>query len=153
MNGSGKAGSGNNRRRPKRRGKDNHSRQDGNASYPNGTLRNSGGDAQKPRERSVSENQRHQNRNSRPESSSRSKADASHWKEQRGPIPYRSGFSKKVGENQRGKKQPFFDRPKWVPPKISTEPLPVPDCPWCGKPIKDISFAISDKNTDAPVHF
>jgi hypothetical protein len=47
----------------------------------------------------------------------------------------------------------IIDRPKWVPPKMSTEPLPVPDCPWCGKPIRDIASAIADKDTGAPVHF
>jgi hypothetical protein len=31
--------------------------------------------------------------------------------------------------------------------------LPIPDCPWCGKPIQDISLAISDKDTGVPVHF
>ena len=33
------------------------------------------------------------------------------------------------------------------------EPLPQPDCPWCGKPVKDISSAIQDKDTGNPVHF
>ena len=45
------------------------------------------------------------------------------------------------------------ERPKWVPPEMNTEPLPVPDCPWCGKPIRDISSAIADKDTGVPVHF
>ena len=65
----------------------------------------------------------------------------------------RTGFSKRGGENPRGEKVPFFERPKWVPPKINNVPLPVPDCPWCGKPIRDISLAIADKDTGAPVHF
>jgi hypothetical protein len=34
-----------------------------------------------------------------------------------------------------------------------SDPLPAPDCPYCGKPIKDISSAISDKNSGEPVHF
>ena len=46
-----------------------------------------------------------------------------------------------------------IERPRWTPPKLSTEPLPAPDCPYCGKPIKDISLAISDKGTDAAAHF
>jgi hypothetical protein len=29
----------------------------------------------------------------------------------------------------------------------------MPDCPYCGKPIKDISSAISDINSGEPVHF
>jgi hypothetical protein len=36
---------------------------------------------------------------------------------------------------------------------LSAGPLPVPDCPWCGKPIKDISAAITDRNSGQPVHF
>ncbi|MDR0878634.1 MAG: hypothetical protein LBN21_11320, partial [Treponema sp.] len=47
----------------------------------------------------------------------------------------------------------FFERPRWVPPKMSTDPLPAPDCPYCGKPIKDISAAVADKSSGAPVHF
>jgi hypothetical protein len=47
----------------------------------------------------------------------------------------------------------MFDRPRWVPPKISPEPLPSPDCPWCGKPIKDIASAIADKDSGAAIHF
>jgi hypothetical protein len=36
---------------------------------------------------------------------------------------------------------------------MSAEPLPALDCPYCGKPIKDISSAIGDKYTNVPVHF
>ena len=53
----------------------------------------------------------------------------------------------------RQERQPYIERPKWVPPKFNTEPLPVSDCPWCGKPIRDISSAISDKESGSPVHF
>ena len=65
----------------------------------------------------------------------------------------RGGSFKKSGENHRGEKAAFIERPKWIPPKINTEPLPVPDCPFCGKPIRDISAAIADKDTGLPVHF
>ena len=47
----------------------------------------------------------------------------------------------------------FFERPKWTPSKISTEPLPSPDCPYCGKPIRDIVSAMADRGTNAAVHF
>ena len=128
MKGSGKAGNGgNNRRRPAKR-RDNQNRQ-GGSDTPNasGTPRNFGGDPQKARGRQHHENQNRQNR---------------------------SGFHKKGGgELYRKEKPASFDRPKWVPPKISTEPLPVPDCPWCGKPIKDISLAMTDRESGAPVHF
>jgi hypothetical protein len=36
---------------------------------------------------------------------------------------------------------------------MSSEPLPAPNCPYCGKPVQDISSAISDKNSGEPVHF
>ena len=61
--------------------------------------------------------------------------------------------SNKGVDLSRGKKATYQERPKWIPPKMNTEPLPVPDCPFCGKPIRDISQAISDKDSSAPVHF
>ncbi|MCL2880191.1 MAG: hypothetical protein FWF29_08110 [Treponema sp.] len=45
------------------------------------------------------------------------------------------------------------ERPQWIPPQMSNEPIPVPECPYCGKPIKDMSLAIADKNTGQAVHF
>ncbi|MDR2371024.1 MAG: hypothetical protein LBD71_06060 [Treponema sp.] len=36
---------------------------------------------------------------------------------------------------------------------MSGEPIPTPDCPWCGKPIRDISSAIQDKASGRAVHF
>jgi hypothetical protein len=47
----------------------------------------------------------------------------------------------------------FFERLKWKAPQLSTDPIPQPACPYCGKPIKDMSVAIADKNTGEPVHF
>jgi hypothetical protein len=46
-----------------------------------------------------------------------------------------------------------FERPKWTPPKPPAEPLPSLVCPWCGKPIKDIASAMTDKDSGVPVHF
>jgi hypothetical protein len=46
-----------------------------------------------------------------------------------------------------------YDRPKWQPVKLPSTPLPSPDCPVCGKPIKDISIAFTDKASGSPVHF
>ena len=54
---------------------------------------------------------------------------------------------------RRGEKPKFQERPKWTPPKINTAPLPVPNCSWCNKPIREISQAINDNNTGLPVHF
>jgi hypothetical protein len=47
----------------------------------------------------------------------------------------------------------IHDRPKWTPPKISDEPLPTPDWPYCGRPIKDIVSAMADKGNNQAVHF
>jgi hypothetical protein len=47
----------------------------------------------------------------------------------------------------------LYDRPRWIPPKMSSAPVPSPHCPWCGKPIKDLVTAIADKQTGDPVHF
>ena len=63
-----------------------------------------------------------------------------------------NNFSKYI-DTKRNEKAASIERPKWVPPKVNTDPLPVPDCPYCGKPIQDISQAIGDKGTDVPVHF
>jgi hypothetical protein len=50
-------------------------------------------------------------------------------------------------------KAPYFERPKWTPVKLPQVPLDVPDCPICGKPIKDISSALTDKVSGNPAHF
>lgn len=47
----------------------------------------------------------------------------------------------------------LVERPKWVPVQPSAEPIPTHDCPYCGKPIKDIALALTDKGTGSPVHF
>jgi hypothetical protein len=58
-----------------------------------------------------------------------------------------------AGEKFEKSRVSYFERPHWVPPKLNEEPIPIPDCPWCGKPIKDISTAVSDKNTGEAIHF
>jgi hypothetical protein len=44
-------------------------------------------------------------------------------------------------------------RPKWVPPAVPVEPIPVPECPYCGKPIRDLSLALTDRRSGEAVHF
>jgi hypothetical protein len=63
--------------------------------------------------------------------------------------------TKKKGDSPRFDKTRgiFVDRPKWVPPAAPSEPIPVPDCPYCGKPIRDLSAALTDKANGAAVHF
>jgi hypothetical protein len=51
------------------------------------------------------------------------------------------------------KKNPFFERLKWKAPELSVEPIPQPNCPYCGKPIKDMAAAMADKSSGEPVHF
>ena len=56
--------------------------------------------------------------------------------------------------NRNQKKQtPVYERPKWVPIKLPTGPLPSAVCPICAEPIKDIIAAVSDKSTGSPAHF
>jgi hypothetical protein len=47
----------------------------------------------------------------------------------------------------------IYERPKWTPVKPPSDPLPSPNCPICGKPIKDIAAAVNDKNSGEPAHF
>lgn len=47
----------------------------------------------------------------------------------------------------------IYERPKWTPVKAPAGPLPSPDCPICGKPIKDIGSAVTEKNSGEPAHF
>jgi hypothetical protein len=70
----------------------------------------------------------------------------------------KNGFPKKQADMTRKegipKEKPFsVDRPKWTPLKTNPDPMPVSICPWCEKPIRDISSAIADKETGVPVHF
>jgi len=47
----------------------------------------------------------------------------------------------------------FVERPKWVPPiPPAYTPLSAV-CVWCGKPIKEISTAVSEPVSGKPVHF
>jgi hypothetical protein len=51
------------------------------------------------------------------------------------------------------KNRGFFERPKWKAPDPPGEPIPAADCPYCGKPIRDISAALQDRASGLPVHF
>ena len=76
------------------------------------------------------------------------------------PVPvenWRTGSTAKKPDRSveisKEKNSGSYERPQWMPPKMSTEPLPVPDCPYCGKPIRELALAISDKSTGQAVHF
>jgi hypothetical protein len=75
--------------------------------------------------------------------------DSSRRGERRPADPGRPGEAARFEQRRGG----IYERPQWTPPKLSTGPLPAPECPWCGKPIKDISAAITDKNSGKPLHF
>jgi hypothetical protein len=47
----------------------------------------------------------------------------------------------------------MVNRPKWAPPVKPAEPIPVPDCPYCGKPIRDLASALTDRKTGEAIHF
>jgi hypothetical protein len=47
----------------------------------------------------------------------------------------------------------LHERPRWTAPELPPNPITTPDCPWCGRQIKDIATAITDKETGRPVHF
>ena len=51
------------------------------------------------------------------------------------------------------KREGQHERPKWIPPKPPAVPLPAISCAWCGKPVKDISTAVSEPDSGKPVHF
>ena len=125
MSSSGKAGHGrgNNRKRPFRR------RENNNDAWQKGDFSGWGPDRQIKRSEAGSEQGKTSGRISENQGKS----------------------SKKSGD--RGERVSYYERPKWVPPKMSTDPLPVSVCPWCGKPIRDIPSAIADKDTGVPLHF
>ncbi|AEJ18643.1 hypothetical protein [Gracilinema caldarium] len=47
----------------------------------------------------------------------------------------------------------LIDRPQWIPPKLGQNQLPRSECPYCGKPVNDLSSALSDPATGTPIHF
>ncbi|MDR2467751.1 MAG: hypothetical protein LBD22_02180 [Spirochaetaceae bacterium] len=54
--------------------------------------------------------------------------------------------------NGKAKKQQIV-RPRWSPPPLLTTPIPVPLCPLCNKPIKDLASAITDSSSGLAAHF
>ena len=170
MSGSGRAGNGrgNNRKRLFRRHDENW--QEGESSGRPSSSRNDssqGGSAQgkkhsgrsshqssEPQGRGGRQQWQEENRrNMRADGTSPKSDGARSADSQASSVFGRRGSPRRGGENFKGERAPFFERPKWVPPKLNTDPLPVPDCPYCGKPIRDISSAISDRDSELPVHF
>ena len=145
MNGNGKAGNGrgNNRRRPFRRwDKENNNTWQEKEQYSQGSDASQKYDASKGSDNSNRNRTFHRSPNSEQKVHGRGINNDNRQN--------RGGPSKK---NNPVEKAAFVERPKWVPPIMNNEPLPVPTCPWCGKPIRDISIAMADKDTGVPIHF
>jgi len=66
---------------------------------------------------------------------------------------YNSGDSIFTDGKFEKNKMSMYERPQWTAPDLPANPITSPDCPWCGKPIKDITSAISDRDSGKPVHF
>ena len=145
MSGSGKAGNGrgNNRRRPFRRRDKGSDWQDADAFRRPSPQGNSQGNTQ---------GSSNSLKNSSPD-----RNDTSYKTEiyNRGDVDNhgRRGIPPRKGVESPRNQAAFIDRPKWIPPKVNTDPLPVPDCRICGKPIRDLPSALADRDTGAPVHF
>lgn len=64
--------------------------------------------------------------------------------------PQQKAAEKPRFDKQRGT---LIDRPQWVPPKLGQNQMPRSECPYCGKPVNDLSSALTDPASGNPVHF
>jgi hypothetical protein len=118
-----------------------------------------GGDSRKNRRRSFKRGERENNRAPGQDSSRGGGKKAvdlllsgeGKSEKKRGQPGIRSKIFERAEPSGRG--DPLYERLRWTPPKPPAEPLPAADCAWCGKPIKDMSAAISDLETGHAVHF
>jgi hypothetical protein len=62
-------------------------------------------------------------------------------------------FSADNGGRPEKKRGDLIERPKWSPPKPPALSLPSISCARCGKPIKEMSTAVSEPAGGKPVHF
>ncbi|MDR0403224.1 MAG: hypothetical protein LBH35_06505, partial [Treponema sp.] len=72
----------------------------------------------------------------------------------------RGNFSQAAGQGQKDQNKIRYDkngtayeRPRWIPPKPDTDPIPELLCTYCEKPIEDINAAIEDRISGGPAHF
>ncbi|MDR1506984.1 MAG: hypothetical protein LBI67_07760 [Treponema sp.] len=63
------------------------------------------------------------------------------------------GNSKDQNKPRYDKNGVRYERLRWVPPRLNTDPFPEPECVYCGKSIKDLDSAIEDKASGGPAHF
>jgi hypothetical protein len=71
------------------------------------------------------------------------------WQEK----PSKKGAGGSRRETDRRYMERGLERLRWIPPVRPNEPLPTPECPYCGKPIKDIAAALEHRTMNTPVHF
>jgi hypothetical protein len=71
-----------------------------------------------------------------------------------GRSPWQDNFFRKVRKQEKDiAGVPRIERPKWAPVKLPPISLAVSDCPICGKPLKEMSSALTDRVSGAPAHF
>ncbi|MDR3303622.1 MAG: hypothetical protein LBS86_04350 [Treponema sp.] len=61
--------------------------------------------------------------------------------------------SGKKGDAPRYASDRGYERLRWVPPAAPSGELPTPECPYCGKLIRDITSAVGDRDGETPAHF
>jgi len=105
-----------------------------------------GGNSRKNRHRFSNRKDEHQKKKPRQDNENPAVSKANN---QPGIVP-----EQKLEKNREGSTAVSLqERPKWTAPVLPAYPITTPECPWCGKPIKDIVTAISDKVSGRPVHF
>jgi hypothetical protein len=67
-------------------------------------------------------------------------------------IPGRGGSNKKPGKEYEKSNKNSNERPKWKHQKVRQEPIPMPVCPYCKEPIKDLVCAVGTRGGEA-AHF
>lgn len=74
----------------------------------------------------------------------------SKFKDKNLPVTHKKSSEKPRFDKKKGT---LLDRPQWVPPKLGQQQLLRSDCPYCGKPVNDLSSALTDPASGSPVHF
>jgi hypothetical protein len=121
----------------------------GNGSRVNGDNRNGKQPPRNPNNKSQKQNQ-----NSKPNADTKTGAygqdrGRNQRKDNKGPFSGARDFG--IGRNK--VRPDDKNRPKWTPPELLREPLPMPVCPVCGKVISEPACAVTDKLSGEAAHF
>ncbi|MCA1951198.1 MAG: hypothetical protein LDL24_11540 [Treponema sp.] len=95
-------------------------------------MAENGRDGYNRRRNKYKDRDRQQNKDKTPQKAAQKPADKPRFDKQKGTL---------------------IDRPQWIPPKLGQNQLPRSECPYCGKPLNDLSSALTDPVSLAPVHF